>query len=283
MRTVWLTKSDQFNTYNIADSFYCYNIDLPEISAFQVENKEPPQNLTSTSSHSLISLYNNYCDIGESVYKLHVQTNEMGCYHLQACGQSFQIEKSLIRGQCDSFDVNIVLGPVFILNLSQNKTFCFHASAFIINSTAFVLMANSGTGKSTIARFMHAQEKATRLVDDILPIKIIDNRLTLLPRFPQLKLSANDQYKGSNISMKTVFIFAQKSDSKTILKELRPFNGMKKMIQHSVATKLFGRNELKNHLSFCHQASHLSRSFHLGYQHNSSSLKTLYKMLYEIS
>lgn len=70
-------------------------------------------------------------------------------------------------------------------------------------------MADSGTGKSTIARHIQLNQIGQRIADDIVPIKIAGDKVTLLPNFPQLKLPQEEQFKGENISQNTVLLFAQ--------------------------------------------------------------------------
>jgi hypothetical protein len=69
---------------------------------------------------------------------------------------------------------------------------------------------------------------------------------------------------------------------KTKLTPVDSFSSIKKLINHSVATKLFAVKELQNHLSFCHKTSTLVKSYQLNYQHSSDSLKQLYNLLYEL-
>jgi len=142
-------------------------------------------------------------------------------------------------------------------------------------------MGDSGTGKSTIARYMNEMSGCERIADDILPMKIVDNQLTVLPNFPQLKLSPDEQYQGDSIVKETILLFAEKSNEETQLKSIENFESLKKVVSHSVATKLFAKDELQNHLSFCHKASALTTSYHIKYQHSEGSLEKFFKLLNE--
>ena len=144
-------------------------------------------------------------------------------------------------------------------------------------------MGDSGTGKSTIAKFMNKQLDSQRLADDILPLKIVDGNLTALPNFPQLKLSNNEQYVGDNIIRKTILLFTKKTNDETKLTSIGAFDAVKSLIKHSVATKLFARMELQNHLFFCHQVSSKVENYRLNYQHSADSLNQLYNLLNEIN
>jgi len=176
----------------------------------------------------------------------------------------------------------LLTGPVLMLNLALNNIFCLHASAFILNEKIFVLMGDSGTGKSTIARYIQENNLGMRVADDILPMKITDDKLEILPNFPQLKLSCKQQYQGEKIYKDVVFLFAQKSERATSLKKTDVFSSLKKIIRHSVATKLFTEKELQNHLIFCHQASHIAQAYMLNYQHHKDALPFLLRLLHGI-
>jgi ABC-type oligopeptide transport system ATPase subunit len=198
-------------------------------------------------------------------------------------GDTYYIDKKSIKADLVNLDITVLMGPVFILHLAKNRVFCLHASAFIINQTCFILMADSGTGKSTIARYIQQMNIGQRVADDIVPIKINNEKIRLLPNFPQLKLTQEQQYKGEEICQNTVMIFAQKSKSKTSLNRINTFNSIKKLIKHSVATKLFSAKELHNHLLFCHKASEQTKSYQLDYQHSKNSLHELGDLLNEMA
>ena len=146
-----------------------------------------------------------------------------------------------------------------------------------------VIIGPSGTGKSTLARYIQENQLGERLADDMLPIKIINKKITLLPHFPQLKLNQDQQYNGSDICQKTVLIFAKKSETKSNLSRVENFTSIKNLIKHSVATKLFSENELRNHLKFCHDISEKTQAYQLNYQHSEKSLNELHGLLNEIA
>ena len=226
-------------------------------------------------------IYNNTILIGATQYQTLVQLDNRSNYQIQLGSQTYLVNKNAIQAKLSTIDINTLLGPVLILNLAMNRVFCLHSSAFIMNNTAYILMANSGTGKSTIARYINEQTAAQRIADDILPLKIINNTLIILPDFPQLKLAHEQQYQGKDMYHKIVLLFAQKSTEATSIKQIDQLTATKKLINHSVATKLFAHNELENHLHFCHQASQQTSSYQVDYQHSKTSLQQLYKLLQE--
>lgn len=268
--------------YKIADSVYQLDIKIHELEYLsQAHTSLPPYPNADLKFLLQEQVYHEPVCIGEKQYQALVQIDNQSNYQIQLDSQIYLVNQNTIQASLVSIDISALLGPVLILNLAMNQVFCLHASAFIIDSTAYILMASSGTGKSTIARYINEQTSAQRIADDILPLKIINNALTILPDFPQLKLAHEQQYQGKDTYHKIVLLFAQKSTEATSIKQIDQFTTTKKLINHSVATKLFAHNELKNHLNFCHQASQQTNSYQVDYQHSKTSLQQLYKLLQE--
>ncbi|MCF6319188.1 MAG: hypothetical protein L3J83_07920 [Proteobacteria bacterium] len=289
MRYLNLSKvnNQKIYTYKIADSEYQSDQGIDAFSSWRINDfNNFARAPTVTQQYSATSnLFREHASIGENTYDLCVDSIEPTGYLLSTKNQSYQIDKNSIHcnNRCKGcIDSTLLLGPVLILNLAMNGVYCLHASAFLLKDKVFILMGDSGTGKSTIARFMDKQSHVQRLSDDILPLKIIDNKLTVLPNFPQLKLPADKQYTGDAVVRDVVLLFAQKSVETTELIPIDTFSAIKFLIKHSVATKLFAKNELQNHLSFCHQTSAKVESYRLNYQHSTNSLNQLYNLLDEI-
>jgi hypothetical protein len=272
--------------YKIVDSNYCSNIKLCELD-FLMQDQHKSLQVRPVSVHHNFDQKNTFNDkalIGEKEYSLIVKSMSDSSYFLQCDDEQYTLNKNCVEATTTSdIDMTVLLGPVLILNLAINSVFCLHASAFILNNKIFILMADSGTGKSTIARFIDKQANCQRIADDILPLKFNNNRLTILPNFPQLKLNQEQQYKGESLQLETVLLFAEKSKQETRFKLIDTFTSIKKLIKHSVATKIFASNELKNHLAFCHNVSSQAKSYHVKYQHSDNSLQQLLDALNEIS
>jgi hypothetical protein len=279
------TNSQKIFSYNIADTDYISDLPIACLEGFYNGNTEISENedfLNLSKPVMNSTVFHDQALIGENSYSLTIKSSDTAEYFLKSEMQEFQIANNLIQSKQTTIDDTLLMGPVLILNLALNSVFCLHASAFLIKNKLFILMGDSGTGKSTIARFMAEQSQCQRIADDILPIKIDENTLQILPNFPQLKLPTSLQYKGGNLEQDTILLFAQKSIGKTKLTPVDSFSSIKKLINHSVATKLFAVKELQNHLSFCHKTSTLVKSYQLNYQHSSDSLKQLYNLLYEL-
>lgn len=283
MRYINLSDSSEAYCYRLSDSDYVADVKIKElehlsqaffISAEKTEN-EPP----STGS----VIYDDcQTPIGEKNYQLKVIHNSQG-YQLIANDIIYNVLAETIASSTYDGDVTVLLGPVLCLNLALNNIFCLHASAFQIKNTNFILMAESGTGKSTIARYIDSKPNARRIADDILPVKMINNMPCLFPAFPQLKLQQTEQYNGKKVCNDVVLLFASKSNKPTHLMRSESFNSIKKLISHSVAARLFAPHELQKHILFCQQLASACRSYNVEYQHTRESPEKLYGLLYELA
>ncbi len=279
-------KPQQLNTgfnYKIADAIYHSGNLVPELQAFSIkktntENQSCPLSPNPKNSFDKL-VYDQSINVGERLYNLEVKSNKGNDYLLKADGNDYQIDKDLIITP-EKTDPIIFLGPALILNLAINSVFCFHASACVINDKVFVFLAESGTGKSTIARFVGKSANAYRIADDIVPVKIVHDQIKLLTNFPQLKLRSEQQYNGQQINKKVHFMFIKKdTNAKVSLFQLNAIEALKNLISHSIATRLFNAQHLKNHLDFCYQLSLQSTCYQVSYQHNSNSLPEFLELL----
>lgn len=291
MRYFKLSDSIAKYSYKLADSVYRSDTKIKELEHLSQAlcasaEKEHSNGFSKISASEASLLYDEETQIGVKNYHLSVKYNS-GIYHLLADNQSYYISTTDIVSGQNLLDITILSGPVLALNLALNNVFCLHASAFMIKKTLFVFMANSGTGKSTIARYIGNKENCRRIADDILPVRINNNitgtQVEILPCFPQLKLQSDQQYSGCNISGRIILLFAQKSDTETMLEETDSFNGIKQLIKHSVATRLYSSAELQNHLQFCHQLANQLKAYSVSYQHNAESPHQLFGLLNELA
>lgn len=262
--------------YKITDTAFQSNINLTDFCQLIESDKSQLKCSNENSCNCSTLIYADTCSIGENMYEILITSNNTNCYQIKHELETFIVTKNTINAHVKSIDIHLLFGPILILNLALNNTFCLHASAFIFKNNIFIVMAESGTGKSTIARFMEQKNKGSRIADDILPIKIRQNKITVLPDFPQLKLPPEQQYQGESLQKDVILLFAEKSLNKTQIKSISPFEGLKKLIKHSVATKLFTPNDLQKHLDFCFQVSQKAKAFQIDYSHSENSLERLY-------
>ena len=284
VRYLNLANSGKIYNYKIADCVYRSDLEVQEleysIQALSFAENQTPNKLSRQIIESATIYSDDYTPVGENYYNIQV-SYARNSYQLTVNQSTYFINQKSISSQNQEIDKTILLGPALCLNLAMNNVFCLHSSAFKIKETTFVLMAESGTGKSTIARYFHQQKNSCRIADDILPIKIEKDKVMLFPQFPQLKLSNDEQYHGENLTGRIVLLFANKNSESVSLTKLQTFDAAKNLIKHTVASRLFSQQELANHMDFCHKVASDLPAFQLTYPHQENSLKQLSELLNE--
>ena len=286
VRYLNLANSGKIYNYKIADCVYRSDLEVQEleysIQALSFAENQTPNKLSRQIIESATIYSDDYTPVGENYYNIQV-SYARNSYQLTVNQSTYFINQKSISSQNQEIDKTILLGPALCLNLAMNNVFCLHSSAFKIKETTFVLMAESGTGKSTIARYFHQQKNSCRIADDILPLKVVKGEVILFPQFPQLKLSSDEQYHGENLTGRIVLLFANKNSESVSLTKLQTFDAAKNLIKHTVASRLFSQQELANHLDFCHKVASDLPAFQLTYPHQENSLKQLLELLNELA
>lgn len=284
VRYLNLANSGKIYNYKIADCVYRSDLEVQEleysIQALSFAENQTPNKLSRQIIESATIYSDDYTPVGENYYNIQV-SYARNSYQLTVNQSTYFINQKSISSQNQEIDKTILLGPALCLNLAMNNVFCLHSSAFKIKETTFVLMAESGTGKSTIARHFHQQKNTRRIADDILPLKVVKGEVILFPQFPQLKLSSDEQYHGENLTGRIVLLFANKNSESVSLTKLQTFDAAKNLIKHTVASRLFSQQELANHMDFCHKVASDLPAFQLTYPHQENSLKQLSELLNE--
>jgi hypothetical protein len=85
---------------------------------------------------------------------------------------------------------SFLLGPVLAVLLRQRGFLVLHASAVALDRQVMLFPGGSGWGKSTLAAAL-CQQGAQLLSDDVTTIDMNQNRLVVIPGYPQLKLWPN--------------------------------------------------------------------------------------------
>ncbi|MCA9951803.1 MAG: hypothetical protein KDE48_19260, partial [Anaerolineales bacterium] len=148
-----------------------------------------------------------------------------------------------------------VLGPALSLALALQGVFCLHASAVAISGQVVAFVGESGWGKSTLAAFLHG-DNWQFVADDVLPLEVGEEGTTCLPNFPQLKLSAAQQWplaSPQRLPLTAVYLLTTPTvqNSKVEIQPLSPLEATLALVRHTVATKLFDKQLLTQHLAFC--------------------------------
>jgi hypothetical protein len=145
-----------------------------------------------------------------------------------------------------------LLGPPLMLALALQSQFCLHASAVGTTKGVIALAGESGGGKSTLARYLAEDGDARQLVtDDILPIDLNNRGVDVLPRFPQLKLSLEDQpavHLPERLPLAAIFSLGDPAGSDIQARRLSAREALLVLIRHAVASRLFGKELLARHM-----------------------------------
>ncbi len=155
------------------------------------------------------------------------------------------------------------LGPPFILALALQGKFCLHAGAALSGEKLVAFVGESGFGKSTLARTFIAESRTVsrRICDDILPVALGQDSLLALPHFPQLKLPADQQpplHAPASLPLHTVYVLDKnppQGENNVDLHRLTRAEATMALVQHTVAARLFDKELLARHLTFCAEAA----------------------------
>ena len=82
----------------------------------------------------------------------------------------------------------VLVGTIMATLLYQRGLLVLHASAVNVNGEAIAFLGQSGEGKSSMAAAFEAQGYGI-ITDDVAPIDLDSNIVTVAPGFPQTKLS----------------------------------------------------------------------------------------------
>lgn len=148
----------------------------------------------------------------------------------------------------------VVLGPVVALALAHEGVFCLHAGCVRIGASAVGFLGDSGSGKSTLSR--PAGPSWRRVCDDVMPIDATGRHA--LPRFPQLKLPADAQYPAGDPERQPLGALLDLAPEIEAAATC-PIGGARRatreavltLVRHTVASKLFARGLLDQHLTWC--------------------------------
>lgn len=178
-------------------------------------------------------------------------------------------------------------GPVLIAAMALRGDFCWHASAVAVERLgAFVFLGDSGAGKSTLAaRLADGRPGWSRVADDLVLIRCgaDPSEVAVLPRFPQPKLTVEAGRRvlelPQTIPIRAILV-VEKSEGRD-LEEL-PVAGAEaiaQVVEHSVATRLFGPETLARHLDACTALVRGVRCARLRYPHRPEVVEEVRQLL----
>ncbi|HET7145385.1 MAG TPA: hypothetical protein VFI68_15295, partial [Anaerolineales bacterium] len=126
-----------------------------------------------------------------------------------------------------------------------------------------------------------------RLVaDDILPVKIDPSGVSVLPRFPQLKLPMDAQPGvdlPEQLPLNTIVVLAQAEASQMPeLDKLSTAQTVQSLLSHIAGTRMFNASLLTKHLEFSAQAAKQISAYQLIHPHRRDTLPIVREFLEKI-
>lgn len=205
-----------------------------------------------------------------------IEIEGIGRYHINNPG-TFVLQE--VDPTCRAHtQVEAFLGPPLLLALALRGVFCLHASGVMGTDGVTAVAGESGTGKSTLAAYLHTQGIARRAADDLLPVTLSPDGLLALPRIPQLKLPL-DQQPGStvpeHVSVTAVHIlYLSQSTTSIAATPLPQTAAALALAQHTVGTRFFPPPLLARHLAFAARAAEVTAVRRLTYAHHRDALSS---------
>jgi len=149
----------------------------------------------------------------------------------------------------DGLNLEVVMGPALMILLAARGIYCLHAGAVATPQGNVAMVAESGTGKSTLSK--HVGPSWSQLADDILPLEFIDD-IELVHQFPQLKLD-NARIIHSPIKpmfLKCILRLNKEPAEQTEFKQLGRTDSLLQVVRHTVAARLFDHEMMREHARF---------------------------------
>jgi len=187
----------------------------------------------------------------------------------------------------ERLNLEVVTGPALITLLAKHNVYCLHAGAVSTSVGNIVLIAESGTGKSTLSAHTSVQDPNynwRQITDDILPLSTKTDggqASFLLPDFPQLKLpNAVPQSRVLRDRNLDYILRLNPEPSESIeFRALPRTEAMLQVVRHTVAAKLFGDSTMRRHARFAKNVSRNAPVFEVSYPRNLNALPDLRKRI----
>ncbi len=180
-------------------------------------------------------------------------------------------------------DREILLGPALVMALALRGAWCLHASAVLFAGNVFLFLGESGQGKSTLAAYLSSDPTWRLVADDILPVRINADGVSVLPHFPQLKLPMNAQpgpELPESLPLNKIYTLTPaEPDAMPELQQLPPSLAVQELLRHTAGTRMFSPKMLGNHLSFCSLAARQIPVYQLTYPHRKEALPKVKELL----
>ena len=272
--------------YRIAGQLFHFQPHIPELEMFAVRQGDGSEYqsgrlpVDEVDAQYLITRIEGWIANASRIVELNSDTEK---HVLKVDGSEFFITKNgeavgknVLTHPTSRFDNEVLLGPVIVFALAIRKVWSLHGSAAMYNDKTIAFLAESGTGKSTLARYLSRQADWNLVADDILPVTGGSNGLIAWPHFPQLKLSMGAQpgiklpeQLPLNILCELIPVDANLSPG---LRRLPPEKAVMVLLSHTAGTRLFDKKILESHLIFCSQVAEHVPVYQLSYPKSKSAL-----------
>lgn len=188
----------------------------------------------------------------EEQQKLQVNIDGMPLCHIDLAKDHVHFLNDKPYG--DQLNLEVLLGPAMTLLLLKRGIYCLHAGVAKTSIGTIGLIAESGVGKSTLSQ--HMDSSWAQIADDVVPVVRDDKQFNMLD-FPQLKLNNNCAVYTESQPIKLDYLVRlEPVPTKKIKFEKMPrAEALLQIIRHTVAAKLFNRDQMKAHASFARKLS----------------------------
>lgn len=173
---------------------------------------------------------------------------DFGAYRFDASRDAAWILRPAVR---PDWQDEALWGPLLLHALAHRGIYVLHASAAITPAGQLVaFVADSGVGKSTLARIAHGLGWQ-RVSDDLLPVAQVHGEIVALPQLHQPKLAAADQYPLDAPATVTLRMLVHlKRGDACALQSAAPRDALDILLANTVASRTYAAQTLAEHLAF---------------------------------
>lgn len=207
--------------------------------------------------------------VARTPHGYHVDVEGVGAFWVNDAGDTIHADPASHGAVEDAIFTEALLGPPLMLAFALRDVWCLHAGSSLIGGKPAALAADSGTGKSTLARRLD-ELGMRRVADDILPITLTGGQVHAWPHFPQLKLPLDCQPSlglPEHLPLHTLYQLdgSAPPDGDLTPQPLSARAAATALLRHTVAARLFDAGLLRRHLDFAAQAVRTLRVCRLPY------------------
>jgi len=277
--------------YRLAGQNFYFSDPFPELELF--ESKDGPSAKSAlfvpeSESSVLISRTQGWVGGAQRLVEVYDVIGGMRL-KVEGCGEFFvtsdgeSIGKLNQPKELSQLDREIILGPILVLAFALRGVWSLHASAAMYQENLIVFLGESGQGKSTLAAYLSRNPDWRLIADDIMPIQLNADGLSLLPHFPQLKLPMNAQPAiglPEQIPLKYICVLTHAEPNQMPeLQRISTAQTVQALISHIAGTRMFNAALLAKHLDFSAQAARQVPAYRLITPHRRDTLPFVMELL----